>query len=169
MINKYWDTKYIDLIDRVRQWEALEEGSYDDKKIKGYIDDDWIYLSEAQIEAKINKALNDFKIYFYCPRCRKKHLINEAVIKRKISNLSVGLGNAIMPGWMKIKASSDIMYIRLCPDCANNGKEISNEDVYRAYYFNALATKREIEKYNKGCLVTIAYIITVASVAFYLV
>ena len=167
-MNKYWDSKYLDLLDRVREWEALEQGSYGKKRINGYINDGWYSLSEAQIEAKINKVQNDIKKYFYCPRCGKKYLINEAIIKRKIIRHSFDLGNAIMPGWMKIKASADSMYIRLCPDCAKRN-DISNEELYRAYFFNALATKKEIEKNNAGCLAAIAYFITVASAACYLI
>lgn len=167
MVNKYWDPKYSDLIERVSAWNALEEGYYDNRQLRGYNDYKWHDLTEAQIEAQINKAQSDFKKYFYCPRCGRKSLIEEAVTKRKVLNSSLKLDNALMPGWMKIQASSESTYIRLCPDCANKGGITTVAELTRAFDGNAIAIigERKPAEENAGCLATMATLITVSLVA----
>lgn len=117
MINKYWDPKYSFLIQRVEAWNALEGGYYDNKSLRFYKHYKWHDLSEAQIEAEIGEALTDFKTYFYCPDCGRKMHIKDAVVKRKLMNMSINIGNAAMPGWMKIKTSGSSCYMRFCGEC----------------------------------------------------
>ena len=171
MVNKYWDPKYKDLINRVEAWNALEGGFYHNKQLRGYNNYKWYDLSEAQIEAQIEKAQADFKEYFYCPRCGRKSHIAEAIVKRKIISSSFKLDNAAMPGWMKIKASSESCYIRLCPECAEKTGNISLKEYIRAYDGNAIENRkgkiRAAE--NSGCMVIAGAIITIASAACWIV
>lgn len=167
MVNKYWDPKYCDLIERVSAWNALEEGYYDNHQLRGYNDYKWHDLTEAQIEAQITKAQKDFKKFFYCPRCGRKSIIEDAIIKRKVYNSSIKLDNALMPGWMKIQASSDSYYVRICPECAKVSDKISDVEFARAFDRNAIATNGERihAEENSGCLAVVATLITVTCTA----
>ena len=122
MINKYWDPKYDALIEQVHAWNALEGGYYEDLNLRAYKNYKWMDLSEAQMEEEIRRVQADLQKFFYCPICGRKSLLKDAVIKRKILNSSLKLDNAAMPGWMKINASSESCYMRLCPECAAKGK-----------------------------------------------
>lgn len=169
MINKYWDPKYSSLVEQVRAWNALEEGFYDDKNLRRYNDYKWMDLSETQMETQISKAQEDFKKYFYCPICRRKSLIKDAVVRRKMMDSSIKLDNALMPGWMKIKASAEYWFIRVCPDCAE--KSISVEALCRAYDGNALETntKKRQTAANSGCMGMLSTLIGMISFASWLV
>lgn len=126
MINKYWDPKYSDLIMRVQAWSALEGGYYDDKSLRRYKSYEWHNLSEEQMENDIREALTGLKTYFYCPDCGRKLHIEDAVVKRKLMNLSFKLDNALMPGWMKIQTSRNSFYMRFCGECAKRKDVIRN-------------------------------------------
>lgn len=117
MINKYWNLEYAFLIGRVRAWSALEGGYYDNKSLRRYKDYKWHDLSEALINAEIGKAFTGFKTYFYCPDCGRKMLIKDAVVKRTLMDSSMKIGNAAMPGWMKIETSGNSCYMRFCGEC----------------------------------------------------
>lgn len=167
MINKYWDPKYFDLIFRVREWNALEKGSYDNVQLRRYEDFMFHDLTEAQIESQINKALEDFKKYFYCPVCGRKSLIKDAVIKKETS-VSLKLKNAFMPGWWKIQTTSSSMYYRLCPECSKRKGKISYDKVYAG---NAIPTEIEIIKANKksgGLLLWVIFLIIVSAICIFL-
>lgn len=154
MDNKYWRSENeledgIDGITRPTPYKVLKQP----------------VLTEAQI----NKAQEDFTNYFYCPVCGKKSLIKDAVIKRYILNKSIGLGNAAMPGWMKISASTDSCYIRVCPQCET--KRLPNDVFVRAYEGNAIENRkgkiRAVE--NSGCMVIMVSIVGFASLACWIV
>ena len=163
MVNKYWGSEYVDIIERVRAWNDLEKGTYGEKGPRGYRDFKWYDLTEAQIDAQINKAQDDFRNFFYCPVCGRKSLIKDAVVKRKVIDHSFKLDNAVMPGWMKFQASSDSLFIRVCPECAT--KNISDGVLGRAFEGNAIETnsKRTQAEANSGCLGMIAMIATMAA------
>ena len=118
-------------------------------------------------EAQISKERVDFTNYFYCPVCGKKSLIKDAVIKKYILDRSFGLGNAAMPGWMKISASTDYCYIRVCPQC--EAKILPNDVIVRAYEGNAIENRkgkiRAAENSGSGCMVLVGTIITAVSAA----
>lgn len=123
--------------------------------------EDGNYLNSFEsemISAEIEK-------YFYCPVCGKKSLIKDAVIKRHILNKSFRLGNAAMPGWMKISASTESCYIRVCPQCEM--KNLPNDAFVRACEGNAIENRkgkiRAAE--NSGCMVMVTTIITAVSAA----
>ena len=122
-------------------------------------------------EAQISKEQVDFTNFFYCPVCGKKSLIKDAVIKKYILDRSFGLGNAAMPGWMKISASTDYCYIRVCSDC--EAKKLPNDAIFRAYEGNAIENRkgkiRAAENSGSGCMVLVGTIITVASAACWVV
>ncbi len=107
----------------------------------------------------------EIEIYFYCPVCGRKTLIKDAVIRKYLQNKSFRLDNAAMPGWMKISASADYCYIRVCPQCEM--ATISNETLVRACSGNALEYRkgkiRAVE--NSGCMLLVGSIITVLSAA----
>lgn len=107
--------------------------------------------------------------YFYCPVCGKKSLIKDAVIKKHILNKSFRLDNAAMPGWMKISASAESCYIRVCPDC--EAKKLPNDAFIKAYEGNAIENRkgkiRAAE--NSGCMVLVGTIITAVSAACWVV
>lgn len=172
MVNKYWDPKYSELIGRVEAWNALEEGIYDNEDLRAYKSYKWHDLSEAQMEAQIEKAKADFEKYFYCPDCEKKSLIKDSVVKRKVMNTSFRLDNAAMPGWMKIQASTESCRLRFCPECANKTSErLTDREFSRAYDGNAFVgfDKKGQTSANSGCMVIAAAIITVVSAACWLV
>lgn len=123
--------------------------------------EDGNYLNSFEsdmISAEIEK-------YFYCPVCGKKSLIKDAVIKRYILNKSFGLDNAAMPGWMKISASTDSCYIRVCPQCET--KTLSDAVFVRACDGNAIETRKGKIRAakNSGCMVLMGAIITAISAA----
>ncbi len=105
--------------------------------------------------------------YFYCPVCGKKSLIKDAVIRKYMMSKSFRLDNAAMPGWMKINASADYCYIRVCPQCEM--ATFSNETLFRACEGNALEYRkgkiRAAENSGSGCMVLVGTIITVLSAA----
>lgn len=150
MDNKYW-----------RAENELEEGIYGIKRPTPHE----IFKKPDLTEEQINKAQENFKKYFYCPVCGKKSLIEDAVIKRYILNKFFGLGNAAMPEWMKISASMESCYIRVCPQCEM--KKFSDDVFVRAYDGNAIETRkgkiRAAE--NSGCMGMIAMIATMAAVS----
>jgi len=115
--------------------------------------------------ALTNKVEEDFTKYFYCPVCGKKSLINDAVTRRFILNRSFGLDNALMPGWMKIKASTEACYIRVCPQCET--KRLPDDAFFRAYDGNAIETRkgkiRAAE--NSGCIVLLTVTTALSSLA----
>lgn len=152
MDNKYW-----------RSENELEEGIYGIKRPTPYE----VFEQPDLTKEQTNKAQEDFTKYFYCPVCGKKSLIQDAVIKRYILNKSFGLGNAAMPGWMKISASVDSCYIRVCTQCET--KRLSDDALFRAYDGNAIETRkgkiRAAE--NSGCMV--AAIFSIASIACWIV
>lgn len=172
MINKYWDPKYSELIERIEAWNALEEGIYGNEDLRNYNSFKWYDLSEAQMEAQIEKAKADFDKYFYCPDCGRKFLIKDAVIKRKVINTSLKLDNAVMPGWMKIKASAESCRLRFCPECANKTYEnLTNREFCKAYDGNAFVgnIERKKVKENSSCLVTITAIISISCLSAWLI
>ena len=122
-------------------------------------------------EAQVSKEQVDFTNYFSCPVCGKKSLIKDAVIKRHILNKSFRLDNAAMPGWMKISASTEYCYIRVCSDC--EAKKLPNDAIFRAYEGNAIENRkgkiRAAENSGSGCMVLVGTIITVASAACWVV
>ena len=129
--------------------------------------EDGNYLNSFEsdmISAEIEK-------YFYCPVCGKKSLIKDAVIKKYILNKSFGLDNAAMPGWMKISASTDSCYIRVCPQCET--KTLSDDAFFKAYEGNAIENRkgkiRAAENSGSGCMVLVGTIITIASAACWVV
>ena len=170
MANKYWGADYSDLIHRVRAWNDLENGTYDEKRRAiGKLDFEWYDFTEAQLEAKIDKVQEDFSKYFYCPICRRKTLLNDAVVRRKMMDSSIKLDPALMPGWWKIKASADYCYIRVCPSCSD--KEISWEALSTAFDSNAIETRKGKIKAannsaaNSGCMVLFAVATTLTSLS----
>jgi hypothetical protein len=74
-----------------------------------------------------------------------------------------------MPGLMKISASTEYCYIRVCPDC--EAKKLPEDAIFRAYDGNAIENRkgkiRAAE--NSGCMVIAGAIITIASVACWIV
>lgn len=170
MINKYWDPKYDALIEQVHAWNALEGGYYEDLNLRAYKNYKWMDLSEAQMEEEIRRVQADLQKFFYCPICGRKSLLKDAVIKRKILNSSLKLDNAAMPGWMKINASSESCYMRLCPECAAKGK-IPDRALGTAYAGNAIVTNNSEIQANtsSGCMGVIAAVISMASLASWLV
>lgn len=172
MINKYWDPKYSELIERVEAWNALEEGIYDNKDLRSYKSYKWHDLSEAQMEIQIEKAKADFEKYFYCPDCGRKTLKKDSVIKRKVMNASLKLDNAVMPGWMKIQASTESCRLRFCPECASKTYDrLTDGEFSKAYDGNAFVgfdQKRQTSA-NSGCMVIAATIISVVSAACWIV
>lgn len=109
----------------------------------------------------------DSENYFYCPVCGKKTLIKDAVIRKYTLNKSFGLDNAAMPGWMKISASVDYCYIRVCPQC--EAKPLSDDAFVRASDGNAIENRkgkiRAAENSGSGCMVLVGTIITAVSAA----
>lgn len=154
MDNKYW-----------RSENELDDGMDGVKRPIPY----GILKQPDLTEAQINKEQEDFTKYFYCPVCGKKSLIKDAVIKKYILNRSFGLGNAAIPGWMKISASTDSCYIRVCPDC--EVKKLPNDAFIKAYEGNAIENRKgKIRAAEKsGCVVLVGSIITAVSAACWLV
>ncbi len=154
MDNKYW-----------RAENELEEGFYGIKEPTPYE----VSKQPDLAEAPISKTQEDFTKYFYCPICGKKALIKDAIIRRHVLNKSFGLGNAAMPGWMKISVSVDACYIRVCPQCENKG--LSKDAFFRAYDGNAIENRkgkiRAAE--NSGCMVILASIAGIASIACWMI
>lgn len=109
----------------------------------------------------------DSEKYFYCPFCGEKALIKDAVIKKYILSKSFGLDNAAMPGWMKISASTDSCYIRVCSQC--EAKTLSNDVLVRACNGNAIENRkgkiRAIENSGSGCMILVGTVITAVSAA----
>jgi predicted RNA-binding Zn-ribbon protein involved in translation (DUF1610 family) len=122
-------------------------------------------------ETQIKKEQLDFTNYFYCPVCGKITLIKDAVIRRYTLNKSLGLRNAAMPGWMKISASVDYCYIRVCPQC--EAKPLSDDAFVRACDGNAIENRkgkiRAAENSGSGCMVLVGTIIAAVSAACWLV
>uniref|UniRef100_UPI0025FE9D6C hypothetical protein n=1 Tax=uncultured Methanobrevibacter sp. TaxID=253161 RepID=UPI0025FE9D6C len=128
-------------------------------------------LSESQIESQINKVEADLKKYFYCPKCGKKTQISSAVIKRKRINTRVNIDNAAMPGWMKLKATSEFSYIRFCPKCSDSTDNIYIREYVKAYDGNAIVNNIESKntKRDSGCMSLITTIVSILCISVWFI
>lgn len=150
MDNKYWKSE-----------NELDEGIDGINGPRSYE----VHKHSDLTEIQANKAQEDFTNYFYCPICGKESLLKEAVIRKLVLNRSFGFRNAAMPGWMKISASEESCYIRVCPQCET--KRLPEDVFERSYVGNAIETRkgkiRAAE--NSGCMVFLATIVGIASLA----